>query len=203
VTVGSDNVAGGHDATQHLISQGCRRMVFLGDPSAPEVAARLQGYRAALHEAGVDPDARLEVPGRFGSDAAYHAVSSLLVAGVGFDGVVACSDVFAMSAMRALYEHDRKVPADVAIVGFDDIPLARYTSPPLTTIRQDCRQGARLLVDGLLRAIRHQPTSSVVIPAELVVRASSLREQHRALPSISARRNHPAAAVRLRRSRSG
>lgn len=203
VTVGSDNVAGGHDATAHLISQGCRRIVFIGDPAAPEVGARLQGYLRALEEAGIDRAPQLEVSGRFGSDAAYHAISSLISADVAFDGVVACSDVFAISAMRALAERDRKVPADVAIVGYDDIPFSAFTTPPLTTIRQNCHAGARLLVENLLLAIRNKPAATVVIPTELVVRASSLREHYRALPSIQRPRRTDEPAPRTRKSRSG
>jgi DNA-binding LacI/PurR family transcriptional regulator len=203
VTVGSDNVAGGYDATAHLLAQGCRRIVFLGDPAAPEVGARQQGYLHALREAGLERSTRLEVPVRFGSDTAYHAIGSLITAGVEFDGVVACSDVFAMSAMSALAERDRKVPADAAIVGFDDIPFAAFTTPPLTTIRQNCHAGARLLVENLLRTIRHEPASSVVIPTELVVRASSLREHYRALPAIPGPRRSAVPAPRIRKSRSG
>lgn len=202
VTVGSDNEAGGHAATAHLIAQGCRRIVFLGDPAAPEVSARLQGYLRALHAAGIARVPGLEVPVRFGSDAAYHAIAALAGAGVDFDGVVACSDVFAISAMRGLAERDRKVPADVAIAGFDDISFSAFTTPPLTTIRQDCHTGARLLVENLLRAIRHEPATPVVIPTELVVRVSSLREQHRALPSIRGRRSAGEADTRSMRSRS-
>jgi DNA-binding LacI/PurR family transcriptional regulator len=191
ISVGSDNEAGGHDATAHLLSQGCRRVVFLGDPAAPEVAARLKGYRRALREAGIEPQSSHEVDVRFGGDTALHAIGSLLDAGMAFDGVVACSDVFAMSAMRALAERGRRVPADVAIVGFDDIPFAAFTTPPLTTIRQNCALGARMLVESLLRTIRHEAVSPVVIPTELVVRASSLREHYRALPTIPARRREP------------
>jgi DNA-binding LacI/PurR family transcriptional regulator len=114
--------------------------------------------------------------------------------------VVACSDVFAVSAMRALAEHERRVPADVAVVGFDDIPLAAYASPPLTTVRQDCHAGARLLVETLMRALREERTESTLIPTELVVRASSLRDHYRALPSINARRP-TASGERERRNR--
>lgn len=203
VTVGSDNEAGGHSATAHLLSQGCRRIVFLGDPVAPEVGARLRGHLRALQESGIERMPRLEVPVRFGSDAAYHAIASLLSADVEFDGVVACSDVIAMSAMRALAERDRQVPADVAIVGFDDIPLSAFTTPPLTTIRQNCHAGARLLVQNVMCAIRREPAATVVIPTELVVRSSSLREHYRALPSIRAARRATAPAARPRRSRSG
>lgn len=182
VSVGSDSESGGELATEHLIAQGCRSIAFLGDPSAPEVGARLRGYTKALRNAGIERQPHLEVAVRFGSDTAYHAIGSLIDAGVEFDGVVACSDVFAMSAMRALVERGRRIPADVAITGFDDIPFAAYTSPPLTTIRQNCHVGARLLVEKLMSAIRGEPNESAVIPTELVVRGSSLREHFRSLP---------------------
>ncbi len=184
VTVGSDNEAGAHAATAHLIAQGCRNIVFLGDPAAPEVAARRAGYARALTDAGLAHSPRLEAAVRFASDTAYHAVAALVDAGVELDGVAACSDVFAMGAMRALAERGRKVPADVAVVGFDDIPFAAYTTPPLTTVRQNCQAGARLLVEKLMRAIDRERNESAVIPTELVVRASSLREPYRALPAI-------------------
>jgi DNA-binding LacI/PurR family transcriptional regulator len=203
ISVGSDNEAGGQAGTSHLISQGCRNIVFLGDPAAPEVGARLEGYARALREARIERKPQLEVAVRFGSDIAYHAIASLIDADVEFDGVVACSDVFAMSAMRALTERGRKVPADVAIVGFDDIPFAAYTSPPLTTIRQNCHVGARLLLEKLMRAIRHERNESAVIPTELVVRASSLREQHRALPAIRSARPAATSAARPRKTKTG
>jgi DNA-binding LacI/PurR family transcriptional regulator len=184
LTIGSDNETGGHDATAHLLDQGCRRILFLGDPAAPEVGVRREGYLRALREAGIAPEAALEVPVRFGSNTAYQAVAAVIDAGVGFDGIFACSDVFAINAIRALAERELKVPADVAIVGFDDIPFAAFTTPPLTTIRQNYQTGARMLVDGLLRKLGGEAAGAVVIPAALVVRASSLRKEYRALPSI-------------------
>src|SRR5690606_625065 len=202
LTVGSDNEAGGHDATAHLISQGCRRVVFLGDSAAPEVAARLQGYLRAMREAQIARQPALEMPVRFG-DTAYHAVNALLSAGIEFDGLMACSDVFAMSAMRALSEQGRKVPTDVAVAGFDDIPFAAFTTPPLTTVRQNCQTGARVLVENLLRLIRHEPAWTVVIPTELVVRPSSLRENYPALPSTQPARLEGKSPGRARAARSG
>lgn len=178
VTVGSDNQGGAYLVTSHLITQGCRRIAFLGDPAVPEVSARLEGYVRALDAHGIGRTSSLEVAVRFGSDAAYDAVSSLLDADADFDGVFACSDVVAMSAMRALTERGRKIPADVAVAGFDDIPLATYTTPPLTTVRQDCLAGARTLVDKVLRARAGEAVESEVIPVELIVRASSLRQHH-------------------------
>lgn len=188
--VGSDNEQGGYSATHHLLEQGCRAIVFLGDSAVPEVAARLGGYARALREAGLPQEAHFELRARFGGDrdTAHRAVSSLLDADVAFDGVVACSDLFAMSAVQALVERGRRVPADCAVVGYDDIPFAALTTPPLTTVRQNCRGGAKQLVDNLMRAINRERPSSAVLPTELIVRMSSQRERYRKLPSIRARR---------------
>ena len=189
-SVGSDNEQGGYSATQHLLEQGCRSIVFLGDSAVPEVAARLTGYARALREAGRPREARFEVCVRFGSDldTAHRAVSSLLDAGVAFDGVVACSDLFAMSAVQALVERGRRVPADCAVVGYDDIPFASLTTPPLTTVRQNCHDGAKQLVANLMRAINRERPASAVLLTEIVVRASSQRERYRKLPSTGAKR---------------
>ena len=177
-TVGSDNNEAGFIGTQHLLEQGCRRIAFLGDPEVPEVNARREGYLQALRKAGIERTPRLEAAVRFGSDAAYETVCSLLSAHADFDGIFACSDVLAMSAMRALTERGRKVPSDVAIVGFDDVPLAAYTTPPLTTIRQDYATGARMLVERILQPRSASSNLAAVLPTELVVRASSLKEHH-------------------------
>lgn len=183
VTVGSDNWEAGHKGASHLLEQGCRRIVFLGDPAVPEVSARREGFLEALRKAGIERTPRLEVAVRFGSDAAYEAVSSLLNSHADFDGIFACSDVIAMSAMRALTERGRKIPADVAVVGFDDVPLAAYTTPPLTTIRQDWVGGTRMLVEQVVRNTAGRAAESAVLPTELVVRASSRREHSAAVRS--------------------
>ena len=154
----------------------------MGVSPVPEVSARREGFLKALRENGIERIPRLEVTVRFGSDAAYEAVSSLLNSHAEFDGIFSCSDVIAMSAMRALNERGRKIPADVAIVGFDDVPLAAYTTPPLTTIRQDWAVGARALVDQVLREPTALTPDARVLSTELVVRASSLKEQYQPSP---------------------
>jgi DNA-binding LacI/PurR family transcriptional regulator len=120
---------------------------------------------------------------RFGSDAAYEAVANLLNTHADFDGIFACSDVIAMSAMRALTERGRRIPADVAVVGFDDVPLAAYTTPPLTTLRQDWAAGTRMLVEQVLRSHSGKPLEPTVLPTELVVRASSRRDHYNHTPT--------------------
>jgi DNA-binding LacI/PurR family transcriptional regulator len=90
-----------------------------------------------------------------------------------FDAVFAATDVIAISAIRALAASGLSVPKDVAVVGFDDIPMSAYTNPPLTTVRQDLQRGAKILVDLVLRRIDGEDTPSATMPAELVIRESS------------------------------
>jgi DNA-binding LacI/PurR family transcriptional regulator len=201
VTVGSDNREAGYKGTAHLIEQGCRRIVFLGDPAVPEVNARREGFLQALRAGGIERAPGLEVTVRFGSDAAYEAVSSLLNAHADFDGIFACSDVIAMSAMRALNERGRKIPADVAIVGFDDVPMAAYTTPPLTTIRQDWGGGTRMLVEQVLRNTAGKSPEATVLPTELVVRGSSRREQYTAVEPTRAAHKRSGSGASGRRGR--
>jgi DNA-binding LacI/PurR family transcriptional regulator len=113
------------------------------------------------------------VPAHLTAEAAYRTVHDLATGRAPFDAIFAASDVIAISAIRALADAGRSVPRDVAVVGFDDIALAAHANPPLTTVRQDLAQGAKLLVDLVFRRIGGEDTASVVLPAELVVRESS------------------------------
>ncbi|WP_395789213.1 LacI family DNA-binding transcriptional regulator [Aquimonas sp.] len=170
--VGTDNAIGGAIATRHLLQQGRRRLAFLGDERLPEIGFRYAGYRQALKEAGLRAEPALRIRTRFNADDAYGGVSRALANGIQFDGVVAASDVIATSALRALAEAGRRVPDDVAVVGFDDVELARYTLPPLTTVHQDVERGARLLVEMLLDG-RCACEDSVQMAPVLVRRASA------------------------------
>ncbi len=175
VTVGSDNQSGGYLATSHLIDQGCNRIAFFGDTRVPEVDARRQGYVRALEQHGLDQAPRLEIAVHFGAEAAYQEAKALLDSGLQFDGIFAASDVIAMSTMRALAEHKLRVPQDVSVVGFDGLPMAMFATPPLTTIRQDLATSGKLLVEKLLDSIAGREVHSSVLPAELIVRSSSVR----------------------------
>jgi DNA-binding LacI/PurR family transcriptional regulator len=172
-TVGTDNVGGALAAVDHLLSTGRKRIVFLGDPTGPEIALRYAGYRRALEQAGHEP--QHVVPAHLTADAAYDTMRALLATRRRFDAVFAASDVVAISAIRAIAGAGMRVPDDVAVVGFDDVAFAKHTNPPLTTVRQDLERGARLLVDLMFRRIAGEDTPSVTMPAELVVRESSGR----------------------------
>ncbi len=170
-TVGSDNVEGGRLAAAHLIAGGCRRLAFLGNPAAPELGQRWAGVQAACATAGIAAP-RL-VPVHLTIDEAYTMIAECLRGPDVPDGIVAASDVVAMAAIRALGERGLRVPDDVAVVGYDDVPLATHTAPPLTTIRQPIEEGAALMVDLLFRRLAGEDAGSVVLPPTLVVRGTT------------------------------
>lgn len=177
LTIGCDNHAGALAATRHLIAQGRTRIAFLGDATDhyPEFHDRYRGYCDALAEAGLPCDPMLQVGAISSEEAGERAARALLARGVAFDGIMAASDLIALAAMRVLAEAGRRVPADVSVVGFDDIPAASFAHPPLTTVVQDAAAAGRLLVRALLAEISGKPRTATLLPATLVVRGSSVR----------------------------
>ena len=173
-SVGGDNVVGGRLATMHLLAQGRRRPLFIGDPQLPEVAHRLRGYREAMATNGLEPDPQLLLSVPFDAAAARAGVDALCERGVGFDAVFACSDVLASAAMQVLHQRGRRVPADVAVVGYDDIEWASHSNPPLTSVRQPIVGAGVALVDALMQVIDGRPVPPMMLPVELVVRGSTL-----------------------------
>ncbi|MBL0923851.1 MAG: LacI family DNA-binding transcriptional regulator [Sphingomonadaceae bacterium] len=172
-SVGSDNLKGGEMATRHLIERGCRNFAFLGDAIAPEISERLKGCKRALSEAGL-LDRLSILPVHLTAEDSHPAISKWLDESSAIpNGIVAASDVTAMSALRALSEHGVAVPREVHVVGYDDLPFANQTVPPLSTVRQDIGAGARHLIDILFRRIAGEQTESVVLDPQLVVRQSS------------------------------
>jgi DNA-binding LacI/PurR family transcriptional regulator len=172
-SIGSDDYQGGRMATEHLIQLGRQRIALLGsDPECLEIKLRYDGYAAALAAAGRSVEPRNTVNGHSTSQAGYEAMRRLLVQTPNLDAVVVMSDVMALGALEALRTAGRSVPGDIAVVGYDDISLAAYCSPPLTTVRQNVPAAGTLLVERLLAAIEGRPAPSVVLPVELVIRQS-------------------------------
>jgi DNA-binding LacI/PurR family transcriptional regulator len=172
-TVGSDNRLGGQLATEHLLKQGRKRIAFLGDPQLPEVAARFEGYGDALLAAKVRFDETLTVGAPFTEDGGKRAVEKLIQSQIKFDAIFACSDLLAINAINTLRAEGIHVPHDVAVVGYDDIELAKYFHPPITTIRQPLDLAGSALVDSLLSRLAGGVSESVLLPTDLVVRESS------------------------------
>jgi DNA-binding LacI/PurR family transcriptional regulator len=170
-SVGSDNLAGGRRATLHLARLGRKRIVYLGDTEAPEVQQRVRGYAEALEQAGLEPDRALMVPAHFTVESSEASVDALIGRGDRFDGIVAASDLIALGAIRSLLHHGRRVPEDVSVVGYDDVPFARYARPALTTVLQDTQRAGRLLVSKLLDTGGGEMRSER-LPTDLIVRES-------------------------------
>jgi DNA-binding LacI/PurR family transcriptional regulator len=175
VSIGCDNFAGGRMVAEHLVGLGRRRIAFLGYASShyPEFFERYRGCDALLHEVGLSADPALQVDALSSEEEGYQAAKALLAREATFDAVFAASDLIAIGAIRALNEHGLRVPEDIAVVGFDDIAMARFATPPLTTVIQDTGRAGELLVETLLRLVRDQPAESMMLPAKLVVRKSS------------------------------
>jgi DNA-binding LacI/PurR family transcriptional regulator len=174
LSVGCDNFGGGRDAARHLLGLRRRHIGFLGDVSdhCPEFKERYRGYTEALTAAGITASALLQVDAISTEQSGYEATRQLLARGARFDALMTASDLIAIGALRALQERGIDVPGVVSVVGFDDIPAASLTNPPLTTVMQDTRSAGELLVDTLLRLVREEHAEGTVMPTRLVVRRS-------------------------------
>lgn len=175
VSIGCDNRQGGADITRHLLQQGRRRIAFIGDASNhyPEFLERYRGYGQALAEAGLELDDALQADAITSEQAGYDAVQQLLRDEVAFDALFAASDLIAIGAMKALHERGMAIPQQVAVAGFDDIPMSGFISPGLSTVQQDTKLAGAMLVETLLRQINGEPVESRVLPAKLVLRRST------------------------------
>ncbi|GAA1324530.1 LacI family DNA-binding transcriptional regulator [Streptomyces sanglieri] len=168
-SVVTTNREGGASAARHLLAAGrTRPLVITGPRHFGCVRDRLDGFRTVL-------PTDLVVHGDFTERSGRLAVEQLLASGAEFDSVFAHNDISAAGVLRALRAAGRSVPDDIAVVGFDDIPMAEHTDPPLTTVRQPARRmgetAARLLLSHL--GGTPVPEAPVVLPTELVVRHSA------------------------------
>lgn len=175
ISIGCDNLGGGRQAGEHLAALGRKRVAFLGDASShyPEFHDRYRGCDQALREAGAAMDAALQIDAESSEDSGYAAARTLLERGNRFDAVFAASDLIAIGAMRAFAERGLRIPEDVAVIGFDDIPAARIATPALTTVFQDTNRAGELLVDALVGLVNGEAVDSLRLPTSLVVRKST------------------------------
>jgi DNA-binding LacI/PurR family transcriptional regulator len=173
--VDADNRGGAESATRHLVESGRQVIATVAGPQDMKPGVdRLDGYRAALTDAGLF-DRRLVAYGDFGQSSGDHAVHLLLQRRPDVDAVFVASDLMAVGVLRALRRSGRRVPDDVAVIGFDDSPIARQTEPPLTSVRQPVEQmGSRMAREllTLLRTAQPNPRR-VVLDTELIVRESA------------------------------
>ncbi|MGH8937748.1 MAG: LacI family DNA-binding transcriptional regulator, partial [Actinomycetes bacterium] len=163
--VDNDNVAGAESAVRHLVSIGRRRIATIAGPQDMIGGQdRLAGYRTVLREAGQRP---VVAVGDFTRESGALAMRHLLADEPTLDAVFDANDVMAVGALHALRQAGRRVPDDVAVVGFDDIEAARYTEPPLTTVRQPVPELAAAMVRLLLGLFAGKPASPMILPTKL------------------------------------
>jgi len=174
VSVSCDNHQGGFDITKHLLDLGHKKFAFIGQasPESPEFLQRYQGHCQALNEAGIDTRHTYQLDADFTESSGYLATLELLKNKLDVDAIVTASDLIAIGVIKALEEQGVAVPDKIAVVGFDDISIAQFTHPPLTTIRQDTNLAGKLLVDNLVSLIGNTEISSHVMPAKVVIRKS-------------------------------
>ncbi len=173
-SLGCDNETGGVAATEHLTNLGRKRIVILGDTSKrhPEFASRYVGYARALQQAGLDLAPELKVYADNTEQRSYEAVRQLIANGQSFDAIFAVTDVLAIGAMRALMDAGKRVPEDVSVVGFDDLPRAAFVTPALTTVQQNIREAGEGLVRAIAGLIEGEPVDSIQMAPKLIVRES-------------------------------
>jgi LacI family transcriptional regulator, galactose operon repressor len=176
-SVATTNRDGGESAARHLISIGrTRPLVITGIEAFGCTQERSDGFRAAYEAAGIRLEPIRFIEGDFTFDCGRLSVKQAIASGVEFDAIFAHNDLSAAGAMLALRESGRRVPDDIAVVGFDDVPAAAHTDPPLTTVRQPFRQmgaaAARMLLSQLAGA--PIPPEPNVIPTTLVIRGSTV-----------------------------
>jgi len=174
--VAVDNVAGAFAALDHLVRTGRRHIATIAGPhDMPAGIDRLEGYRQGLAAAGIPVDEALVEEGDFGQESGQRAMAALLRRRPDLDAVFCASDLMAAGALRALKEAGRRVPEDVALVGYDESAIAASTEPPLSSVRQPIeemgREMARLLLAGI--EVKARVPRRVILAAELVVRRSS------------------------------
>ncbi|MGZ9898437.1 LacI family DNA-binding transcriptional regulator [Shewanella gaetbuli] len=174
LSIGCDNHQGGMLATQHLLNQNRKTIAFLGDSSShsPEFRDRYLGHCEAIKAKGFLVNKALQIDAISTESSGFDAANALLDKNIPFDAIFAASDLIAIGALRALKKRGVQVPEDVAIMGYDDIPIASFANPSLTTVKQNTQLAGEILVESLLKLIRGQEVSPMLIPTNLVVRQS-------------------------------
>ena len=170
------NFEGARAMVEHLLAMGHRRIAIIkGAEGNFDAAERLRGYRAALTAAGVVLDPALEADGDFSESAGFRATADLLAGRATPTAIFAANDSMAIGALSALREAGKRVPDDIAVAGFDDIPLARYLDPPLSSVHVDIsalgEQAALRLLDAVRDKAAHQRRADS-FPTTLVLRRS-------------------------------
>jgi len=175
-TVSLDEIAAGRIATQHLIENGHRKIAVITGPANEYSAqARLTGYRDSLNNSRIAYDPTRIIEGDWSATAGYQAVETLLSVGTEFTAIFAQNDRMAVGAIKSLHSHQMDVPKDVSVVGFDDIPLASYFTPSLTTMQQNMDELGKQAACLLIRALEQSELEfeHIKIPSHIILRNST------------------------------
>lgn len=175
-SVNIDNTCGARAIVRHLVSHGHKRIAIIaGAPRNVDGHERQLGYRAALRDASIDRNSRWETPGNFTEDSGFEAMRTLLKLRVRPTAVFAANDSMAIGALSALREAGVRVPEEIAVAGFDDIPIARHINPPLTSVHVPIAELGERATEKLISALgeknRHVRRNDV-LGTTLVIRSS-------------------------------
>ncbi len=175
LSIGCNNFMGGYDVAKHLISLNRKKIAFIGEIStgSPEFRDRYHGCCKAIEENnGLSADSNIQFDAIATEQSGYMATQKLLTSGKKFDAVFCACDLIAIGTMKALREYHLNIPEDISVVGFDDIPLAKFTRPASTTVQQDTILAGKLLVESILALIRNEPVKTTMLPSRLIIRDS-------------------------------
>jgi DNA-binding LacI/PurR family transcriptional regulator len=173
-SITGDNITGGKLATQHLIRTGRQQVAFLGGPDHDlTVQYRYKGYLNAMRAAGREIVHERVEYGDYSYESGTAAMQRLLKQSPDLDAVFVNSDLMAIAAINVLQASGKRVPEDVAVVGYDDLPIAYYNNLPLTTVRQNLPVAGKLLAQNLIQYIQTGVVTNVTLPVELVIRKSA------------------------------
>ncbi|TMX44088.1 LacI family transcriptional regulator [Vibrio rotiferianus] len=174
-SVNIDNVLGGHMATLHLLQQGHVNIAHIkGLLNQPDAVARFVGYKKALTEAGIKVRNNLIKQGDFSSETGYDRTVELIESKVHFSALFAANDQTAYGAIKALHDHGIKVPEDVSVIGFDDLPTSKFFTPGLTTLRQPVEEIGVVCAESILSLLTGEKRSTRLPPIDLIVRESTV-----------------------------
>ncbi len=175
-SIAIDNVEGAILATKHLIELGHRRIAHIGGPrSNTDAQARLLGYRNALEQHNIEFNPNLIVEGDWLETSGMIALESILARGSSFSAIFAANDQMALGAHLGLTRRNLRVPDDISLVGFDDLPGTAFSNPPLTTVRQPMTLMGRAVAHHVVATLQNQTYTFEPLKAELIVRESTRR----------------------------
>lgn len=172
-----DNELGGYLATNHLIQLGHKKIAHIHGPlNNADARQRIEGYKRGLETAGLRVDEQLMLPGEFSLKGGFDATLRLIDSCVMFDSIFAANDETAYGAMQALYQRGISIPDDIAVIGFDDLPMSSYVIPPLSTINQPFEHMGEISIHYTLDLISGNKPNYILPVMNLIARNSTIKQ---------------------------